>query len=181
MFWLLKYQKTGKIMKKYFLVPVLILAVMASGENNQIPDFELYDLNRNLKTFEEVKGERLTVIDFWATWCKPCIRAIPKLNELSKAYADEGVSFLGINVDSPRNDAKVKPFAHSLKINYTVVRDPNSAYLSEANVSGLPTLLIVNENREILYIHQGYRAGDEKLIEEEIRKFLAEGNHDEKR
>jgi len=75
-------------------------------------------------------------------------------------------------VDSPRNDAKIRPFVNTYKLKYPVLRDPNSAYASEANVRYFPTLMIVDRERNILYIHQGFHPGDEKVIEDEIKKHL---------
>jgi len=157
---------------------VLVIIVQVGSGQNKLPVFELNDLQNKRMTFKDIRGEHLTVIDFWATWCKPCARAIPKLNDLAADFKTDGVHFLGINVDSPRNDPKVKPFVHTYNIRYPVLRDPNSEYASEVNISGLPTLLIVNADREILYIHRGYRPGDEKVIEEEIKKHLT-SNEDE--
>jgi len=153
-----------------------ILTLMLSSiylyAGSTLPDFELKNLSNKRMHYENVKGEKLTVIDFWATWCKPCIRALPKLNEIYIKYESDGVQFVGINVDSPRNDAKIRPFVNTYKLNYTILRDPNSAYSSEANVRYFPTMMVVDSERNILYIHQGFHPGDEKVIEKEIRKHL---------
>jgi thiol-disulfide isomerase/thioredoxin len=159
-------------MKKYVVFFMVFFLMHSVSAQQILPDFELNDLQKNITRFDDVKGEKLTVIDFWATWCKPCARAIPKLNGLASKYKDQGVRFLGINVDSPRNDAKVKPFVHTYKIKYPVLRDPNSEYSSEVNITGLPTLLMVDGENKIVYIHQGYRPGDENVIEKEIKKHL---------
>lgn len=47
-----------------------------------VPNFLLKDIDNQMQSFENLKGEKLTLIDFWATWCKPCVKAIPKLNEI---------------------------------------------------------------------------------------------------
>lgn len=122
---------------------------------------------------KDVKGKKLTVLDFWATWCKPCIKAIPELIELSDKYSDSDVAFVGINVDSPRNRAKVKPFSASLGITYPVLLDIDQVLSSELMIGALPTLIILNSTGEIVFTHQGYAPGDEKIIEHEIEKNLA--------
>jgi thiol-disulfide isomerase/thioredoxin len=125
-----------------------------------------------MTSYKELKGEELTIIDFWATWCKPCIKSIPKLVEMSNEFKSEGVNFIGISVDGPRNLAKVKPFARSLGVDYPVLHDINSEVMGKLGVRAVPTLLIVNSEDEIIYFHEGYKPGEERMIEEEIRKLL---------
>jgi len=134
----------------------------------------LKDINDHLKSYSDLKGEKITVIDFWATWCSPCIKAIPELNKIFETYRDFGVAFIGLNVDSPRNNSKIKSFVNAQRIEYTVLKDPNGSIQSMLSISNVPTLLIVNSEDRIIFRHQGYRSGDEKLIEEEIKKILAE-------
>lgn len=159
-------------MYKKILLIVIFAAVQYSLAANKFPDFRLKDLNNKVQSFSNLKGEKLTIVDFWATWCKPCARALPKLNMLYQKYSEDGISFIGINVDSPRNSSKIRPFANSYKIKYPIVRDPNSSFSSEMSVNSFPTLLIVDSNNEIVFTHMGYRPGDEKLIEKEIRTLL---------
>lgn len=133
---------------------------------------ELKEINGDYLKLEDLKGNKLTVIDFWATWCKPCVKSIPKLIALSHEYEASDVRFVGINVDSPRNSAKVRPFAKSLGIDYPTLLDPNQELYSELLVAVLPTLFILDSNGKVLYTHEGYVSGDEKLIKEEIESLL---------
>lgn len=123
-------------------------------------------------SLDELSGSKLVVVDFWATWCKPCVKSIPKLVELSQNFDEEEVSFVGINVDSPRNLAKVRPFAYSLGVPYPILLDTEQTLYDEYLVSSLPTLIILSNDGDVLYTHEGYTAGDEKLIEKEIKSFL---------
>ena len=159
-------------MKRISFLLIILLASSLAGQ--KINDFKLKDINNRLTSFSKVKGEKLTVLDFWATWCKPCIQAIPKLNNISEQFKDSGVNVIGINVDSPRNAVKVKPFARTYKISYTIMRDPNSEIATDLNVSVFPTLYILNDKDEIVFSHEGFRPGDEKVIQDEIRKLLKE-------
>jgi thiol-disulfide isomerase/thioredoxin len=147
----------------------LIVTNLLAGK---IDDFTLKDLNNKRVSFSEVKGEKLTMIDFWATWCKPCARAIPELIILYEAYKDSGIQVIGISVDSPRNQAKVRPFVNSKGITYPILLDSNSELMSELQVSVLPTLLIIDDQDEIVFIHRGYRPGDEIILKKEIDKWL---------
>lgn len=139
---------------------------------SKIGNFRLHDLDNKPASYAELKGKKVTVIDFWATWCKPCVRSIPALVKLHEKYQAQGVQVLGINVDGTRNLPKVKPMAHSLGIKYPVLLDVNSQVMTDLKVTQMPTILIVNARDEIVAAHQGYRPGEEETIENEIKKLL---------
>ena len=80
----------------------------------------------------------------------------------------------GINPDAPRNLAKVKPFARSIGITYPVLLDVNSEVMAQLRVTGVPTLLVVDAEREILLLHEGYRPGDARFLGEELERLLEE-------
>jgi len=162
-------------MSRFFILLLLLISFLSAGQ--KVTDFKLKDINNRLTSYSKVKGEKLTIIDFWATWCKPCIQAIPKLNKIHEEYKNRGVSLLGITVDSPRNAAKVKPFAKTYKINYTILRDPNSKIASDLNVNVFPTLYIINAKNEVVFSHEGFRPGDEKLLVTELERLLAENQN----
>ena len=165
------------MIKKISILIVFSAVLVTAGT---VPDFKLKDLENRRVSYSELKGRKLTLIDFWATWCKPCLRAIPKLVELHDNFKDQGVNTIGVNVDSPRNTPKIKPYVRSVGINYPVVLDLNSELSQELHVTVLPTLLIVDANDEIVYIHQGYRPGDEKVLHNKIRELLKEPESDDK-
>lgn len=73
-----------------YTIAMLLLAITFTGWGQQHVDFRLRDLDNKEQTFAELKGENLTVIDFWATWCRPCLRAIPELNGIYDVYRDKG-------------------------------------------------------------------------------------------
>ena len=151
---------------------IILFFISTTFANAQSLNFDVKDVDNNWVNMKELTGEKITVIDFWATWCKPCVTALPKLNELSEKYKDKGVSFIGVNVDGPRNQAKVKPFSQSMNIGYSIVLDPDQEILSEMNASVLPTLIILDKNLKEVFRHEGFRSGDEKLIEEKIETLL---------
>lgn len=152
---------------------VLVLVLLIQGAlHAQEPYFDLPDLDNTFQSYTDLKGENLTVIDFWATWCQPCLRSLPELNKLFNAYSEKGVSFIGISIDGPRNQSKLKPFVHSMGLDYPVLRDVNSEVMSEMNVSTVPTLLLIDSDGEVIFFHEGYRPGDEAFIRGKIEENL---------
>ncbi len=157
-----------------FLLAILILAGSITAAPPKVNNFRLKNLDNKTTTYKDVKGDAYTVIDFWATWCKPCIKSIPKLVEMSKEFESEGVNFVGISIDSPRNQAKVKPFVRSLGVDYPVLLDTNSEVMGRLGVQAVPSLLIINQDDEIVYFHEGYKPGEEVEIREKILSLLEE-------
>lgn len=164
-------------MRKFFMISFLLLSVaLLQAADIKIPAFSLKDVNNKTRHYKDLKGDKLTIIDFWATWCKPCIRAIPKLSAIYSEYRERGVTVLGISVDSPRNAAKVKPFVKIHKMNYPVLKDPEGELSTRLNVTAYPTLFIVNSKNKIVYTHYGFRSGDEKILKKEIERLLGAQN-----
>jgi len=156
--------KTHIITSLMLLLPCFITA--------QVVDFELKDLKNNIRNYSELKGEKLTLIDFWATWCKPCKKAIPELNSIYNAYKEKGVEIIGVNCDGPRSISKVIPLSRSLNIQYPVLIDIDTALKNELNIFQFPTLIMVNPSGEIIWIHEGFVSGDAAVIRKELDKQL---------
>ncbi len=154
------------------LLPLFIFLGGILYTPSTVHNFRLKNIDNRTTSYNEVKGETLTIIDFWATWCKPCLKSIPKLVKLSDEFKSKGVNFVGISIDGPRNLAKVRPFARSLGVEYPVLLDTNSEVMGRLGVQAVPSLLIINSENEIVYFHEGYKAGEEIAIREEILKLL---------
>ncbi len=112
------------------------------------------------------------VLDFWATWCKPCIKSLPKLQALAEKYAERGVQVLTINVDGTRNLPKVRPFMQRHKLKLPVLLDKTNEVLKQFHLTGIPATLIIAANRTVWYKHQGYRPGDEQKLAAKLDELL---------
>lgn len=158
-------------MKKLFLFLLLWFSVTFAAFSQWAPVTVQTTDNRDISLMA-LKGEKLTIVDFWATWCKPCLAGMKLLNEIYSEYKDKGVQIVGVNVDGPRNKAKVQPLVRALQISYPIVLDAEQALMSEWNLTVTPSLVMLNANGNILWIHEGYKPGDEDLIRKEINKWL---------
>ena len=138
----------------------------------QEPDFRLRDLENQWKEYSDLKGNELTIIDFWATWCQPCIRSIPLLNEMAEEFESRGVNFIGVSIDGPRNQSKIQPFLQSMGVEYPVIRDMDSELMSDLGVTAVPTILMYDSNGDLLFYHEGFRPGDEDILRGHIEKHL---------
>jgi peroxiredoxin len=131
-----------------------------------------------------VAGERLelaallakgpVVLDFWATWCKPCLQSLPELETLHRRYAARGVSVVGVSIDGPRNFAKVRPFANRLGLSFAVALDEGERLQQLYQVRAVPTSVLIGRDGEILHVKQGFLPGDSRLLEQAIAAALGD-------
>lgn len=153
-------------------ITVFLLLGGASLSSQQLENFYLENQDKEEVSLEEVAGDKITIIDFWATWCKPCTKAMPKLNDIYNTYKDQGVNMVGISCDGPRSIGKVDMLANSMDIDYTILKDINCEVMKSMDYQAFPTLIIIDENQEVVWFHEGFVSGDEIKIEEAIQQFL---------
>jgi len=161
-------------MKKLLLSSLIFFSLKLFS---QLPDYSLLDMNNNYTEIKELAGENLTIVDFWATWCKPCLTAIPELVKIQEDYAEQGVQVIGISIDSPRNQSKVLPFAISRGINYPVLLDPDQEAMSDMNAYVVPTMIIYNKEGKVVFSHEGFKPGDEIIVRNKIDQLLKKSSN----
>ncbi len=156
---------------KLIMISIFVLGAMMAPAQT-IRDFSLTDTQNETYTFSQLKGEHLTIIDFWASWCKPCLKAMPVMEEMYLKNKNSGVNIIGINCDGPRSVSKVAPLVNALGISYSILLDVNNDLMKDLEVTSLPTLLIIDNEKKVVYRHEGFAKGDEFKIQEEIEILL---------
>lgn len=154
------------------VLAAVFLLLLGTTTWAQEPYFRLRDLDNQWKEYSDLKGDELTVIDFWATWCQPCVRSIPLLNEMAQEFESRGVNFIGVSIDGPRNQSKIQPFLNSMGVEYPVIRDIDSELMSDLGVTAVPTLLMYDSSGDLIFYHEGFRPGDEDILRGHIEEHL---------
>ena len=165
-------------MKKAALSIVLIFGLFgcsnASVPNvakGPAPDFELENIAGGKTKAADLKGKVL-VLDFWATWCEPCIMEIPKFNKMADEFKGKNVQVVGITVESPRAD--IKPKVEETGMKYTVLVGNDSVVDGFGGLIGFPTTFVVTQDWKIYKKYMGALPDKDARIKKDIEKLLAD-------
>lgn len=141
--------------------------------------FVLDTLKDQEKIDSSVFKGKVVMIDFWATWCGPCRMELPILEKVYQKYKDKNFIFVAVNVGE--NKAKVQDFLTKQKLNVPVALDPDNKVAMSYQISGFPSLLLIDTKGVIQNVHVGLEPGLENKLIQEIDKLLDGGNHDGKK
>jgi cytochrome c biogenesis protein CcmG/thiol:disulfide interchange protein DsbE len=149
------------------LAPVLVHAV---GVGEAPPPFSLATAKGDTVALDRLKGQ-VVYVDFWASWCGPCKRSFPWMNELAERYGDKGFTVVAVNVDKKREDAE--RFLAATPARFTVVYDAPGATPAAWAVKGMPSSYLVDRSGRVVMVEQGFRDEQKGLVEQRIRDLIA--------
>lgn len=113
---------------------------------------------------------KVVYLDFWASWCAPCLTSLPLLEELRKELRGRDFQILAINVD--RNLDKAKRFLARHPVGYPSASDPDGRLPEAFDVETMPTSFLIDRGGVIRHIHRGFRASDVDGLRTRIRALL---------
>lgn len=149
------------------LITVRASEPQSPADTERRPDFRLPDPSGRLRDVSEWDG-KLLILNFWATWCPPCLHEIPMFMEVQKAYADRGVQFVGVAIDDVEN---VQTFVADTGLSYPTLHGQGDAIELGKRLGnttgGLPFTVIIGPEGNIRFRHGGVldKARTEDLIE----------------
>lgn len=134
------------------------------------PKLSAKTLDGKTITLEDYKG-KVVLVDFWATWCKPCIEAMPEIDKLHKELGSKGFVVLGVSIDE--DTKKVGPFAEKRKFSYPLVVDnKETPSWAEFKVKGIPAMFLIDKKGQI--VAQWKAKVDHKELKAAVEKALAD-------
>jgi thiol-disulfide isomerase/thioredoxin len=113
---------------------------------------------------------QVVVVDFWASWCKPCRESIPWLNDLRARYGGQGLVIVGVNVDANRDDAD--RFQRDVPIAFEVRYDPQGKLAEQFELQGMPMTFVFDRDGKLAHTLLGYREARRAEHETEILNLL---------
>lgn len=155
------------------LIILFLLAIVPAAFGQKPIDFALKNIEGNEVRLSDHLGKDVVLIDFWATWCVPCVKELAQFQKFHEKYKDKGLVVLALSEDGPESVAMVKPFSKRYGYTFTVLLDTESRVLALYNPRvALPYTLLIDRSGRIAKVHQGYSIGDEIKIEEEVLELL---------
>ena len=154
------------------LYSTLSNTAFAVEEGELAPDFSLPSIyaDQPAVSLKALRGKTVYV-DFWASWCAPCLISLPQYNDMYHKYKDQGLEIIAISVDNPIEDGL--DFLIDTPLDFLIPADPDGDIAELFQVFGMPTSYLIEPDGTVSLVHVGFRKGDIEIIEEAIQKSLA--------
>lgn len=162
------------MMKKgslFFIGVLMSLQVMALEVGQKAPLFKLPRLDASASL--ELKNYRGKVVylDFWASWCGPCRKSLPLLNELRAELKGQGFEVIAINLDE--NPELGKKFLQERPVDYPIGSDTKGVLPQAYGVMAMPTSYLIDRKGVVRKVHEGFRESDMPKIRKEVMELLS--------
>jgi len=136
-------------------------------------DFAARDIDGKTVKLSDYFGKQAVLLDFWSTFCEPCLAEMPHLRALYDKYRAQGFVVLAISMDGPETVADVPSFAKRNGMTFPVLLDEDSRIVSLYNPKkSAPLSVLIDKKGNVVRVHEGYNPGDETQIAEAVAKVL---------
>ena len=155
---------------KFILLAALLLFAPAVilGQDTPPPELTLKDIKGRDVRLSDYRG-KIVLVNFWATWCPPCLKEIPDLVKLQRDYGNRGLQVIGVTYP-PQKLAEVRRFVRRAKVNYPVGLGTEEMKLLFSSSETLPMTIVIGTDGRIRDIIEGILLPEE--IEQKIKPLL---------
>lgn len=145
----------------------------ASGAGATASDFSARDIDGKTVKLSTYLGKQAILLNFWQTWCEPCVAEFPHLRRMYEANKDKGFVLFGVAMDGPETVANVPAFAKRNQLNFSVLLDEDSHVAQIYNPKkSAPLSVLIDKTGKIVSIREGYNPGDEEYLARDVAKVL---------
>lgn len=145
-------------------------AIAAPAPVNQADSAKTYSAKEQLEQALARQKGNVVYVDFWASWCGPCIKSFPWMNEIQQQYKQQGFTVISINLDADKT--KASQFLQSNPASFSVIYDEKGSIAKHFDIQGMPTSMLISRDGVIKYRHSGFFNGKTAQYEDEIKQLL---------
>lgn len=145
-------------LNKLFLITILLVSMPSQAEQ-WINKFDLAQYKN-----------KVVYLDFWASWCGPCRKSFPWLNEIQTKYKEQGLVVIGVNLDTELDQAK--RFLKDVPANFKVFSDPDGKLAEKYNLVGMPSSFVIDGKGKVRHRHVGFKKSNTDEYEKSIESLL---------
>lgn len=144
---------------------------LAVNVDDMAPDFTLKRLDGTNLRLQELRGQ-VVLVNFWASWCGPCLQEMPLLDRMHQRYRDAGFAVLGVNVEGEEKPAR--EVAGETGVTFPVLIDAGQKVSERYALEAMPSSVVIDRDGVVRYVHRGYKPGDETRYLEVIKRLIRE-------
>jgi cytochrome c biogenesis protein CcmG, thiol:disulfide interchange protein DsbE len=160
-----------KLLRTLMLAATLAVpAITIADASKPAADFNLPGLKQPTVKLSDYKGKTV-LLDFWASWCGPCRKSFPWMNQMQEKYGKDGLEVIAINVDEKRADAD--KFLVENPGKFTIAFDSKGSTPTAYNAQNMPTSILIDAKGNISYVHVSFSEEKAAEFETRIKELLA--------
>jgi peroxiredoxin len=145
---------------------------MQPEEGHLAPDFALKTLEGNTVRLSEFRGQKVVLINFWATWCPPCRLEMPTMQQIYSEYKARGFEILAINIE-PNAKQAISDFVKELRLTFPILLDPDMKVTRKFRVIGLPVSILIDRQGIIRTQNIGYHDWTNRASRKQVESLLS--------
>ncbi len=149
----------------------LAITAQAGKLSTPAPDITLKSTTGENIRLADLKG-KVVMVNFWASWCGPCRQEMPLLEKIYTDYKDAGFVLLGVNVDAETADRD--DFMKKTPMSFPILDDSANTATEVFGVEAMPSSYFIDKDGKLVYLHKGYKPGEESVYVAQIKKLLAQ-------
>lgn len=151
---------------------LMCATVLAHSVGEDTPSCTLTSMDgKPITDLQKLRGD-VIYVDFWASWCPPCVRSFPFMNQLEHEFKDQGLHVIGVNLDEKLTDAET--FLEKYPVDFDIALDPDKQCVADFGVMAMPTSYLIDRKGIIRHVHQGFRADEAEKLRLAIEYLLTE-------
>jgi thiol-disulfide isomerase/thioredoxin len=146
---------------------------LALNEGVDVPEcvMQSFDASDGQVDLKALRG-KVVYVDFWASWCGPCAKSFPFMNQLHRNLKERGLEVVAVNVDEQLADAE--EFLIKQPAEFRIALDSQQACAKTFDVQAMPSTYLVDRKGVIRYVHMGFRATDADNLRSQVEQLLSE-------